>query len=308
MAQTFPPEPDWREILTVAAALEAGLMDAWSQGHGAALSGINPRAAAIVGRALADRGWLEGVEPNWRLGPKGRWLLDGSGGADRAANLILEAREIRNHTELAAILRGSAPTDDVSAGDPDTRRRFMRAMREISRPRVADAVAAIGAPRGSGQLIDIGGAPGSYAAGFVAAGWSVTVADLPDTLAVGATELAATGVGTIAADITEGVPPGPWDAIYLGNILHLLASEHAAAAVASAAHALAAGGVLAIQEVLGDRSDGGRAFGVMMLASTAAGDAYPHDLYRQWMDAADCPLRSTVALQGGAHHLLLGWR
>jgi SAM-dependent methyltransferase len=110
----------------------------------------------------------------------------------------------------------------------------------------------------------------------------------------------------VAGDATEALPEGPWDAVYLGNVLHLFAPDVAEALVARAAAALAPGGLLAIQEVLGDASPQGPGFGVMMLLSTPGGDAYPRGRYEGWMAAAGCPLERSVSLDGGEHHLLLG--
>ena len=91
-------------------------------------------------------------------------------------------------------------------------------------------------------------------------------------------------------------------------MVHLFDRETAQALIARAAAALAPGGALAVQEVLGDLSPQGPGFGVMMLLSTEGGEAYPEADYRNWMDAAGCPLERRVALDEGRHHLLIGRR
>lgn len=215
---------------------------------------------------------------------------------------------MRSHLGLAETLRSGLPQDEVSAGDRATRERFMRAMRQVAAPRAATTAGAVGPPPEGGRLLDIGGAPGTYALAFAAAGWEVTVLDLPETLEIGAPPLREAGVATVAGDATAAIPPGPWDAVYIGNVLHLLAPARAAALVARAADALAPGGLLAIQEVLGDLSPQGPSFGVMMLVSTEGGDAHPEGAYRAWMADAGCPLERSVAIEEGWHHLLLGRR
>ena len=112
----------------------------------------------------------------------------------------------------------------------------------------------------------------------------------------------------MAGDATEGLPDGPWDVVYIGNVLHLLGPAPAAALVERAARALAPGGRLALQEVLGDLSPQGPSFGVMMLVSTPGGDAWTEGDYRGWMAAAGAPLRRTVPVEEGWHHLLIGRR
>ncbi|HMO00541.1 MAG TPA: methyltransferase [Miltoncostaeaceae bacterium] len=305
---------DWRETLTALAALETGLLAAFRDGdtpeHAAHVAGVDPRGARIVATALADVGLLEpGDAGALRTTARGTALLEPApGGADPAGALFLEARAIRSHLALADTLRTGAAPDDVSAGDRATRERFMRAMRDVTAPRIPEVLAAVGPPPPGGRLLDVGGAPGVHARAFAGEGWDVTVLDLPGTLEIGADDLRAAGVTPLAGDATAGLPDGPWDAVHLGNIAHLLDRAAAAALVARAGGALRPGGLLLIGEVLGDRSPQGPGFGVAMLVSTAGGDAWTADDYRGWMAAAGAPLERIVAVQGGLHHLLIGRR
>ena len=154
----------------------------------------------------------------------------------------------------------------------------------------------------------MGGAPGTYARRMAAEGWSVTVLDLPETLEIGEPELRAAGVATVAGDAKRGIPEGPWDVVYLGNVVHLFDPATAAGLIARAGRALAPAGTLAVQEVVGDLSPQGPSFGVMMLLSTAGGDAYAEAELRGWMGEAGCPAERVVSIADGWHHLLLGRR
>ncbi len=305
---------EWREILIVHAALESGLLAAFKRAlspeEAAGAAGLDGRATRIAAVALRASGHLEDAgEGRYRASERGRaMLVPGPDGGDPAGGLDLEVRSIRSHLELADTLRSGRPCDDVSGGGAADRTRFMRAMREVAARRAPDAVAALGAPSPGARILDVGGAPGTYACAFAGAGWDVTVLDLPETLAIGEPELSAAGVACVAGDARAGLPDGPWDAVYLGNVLHLLAPDAAAAVVASAAAALVPGGILAVQEVLGDLSPQGPRFGVMMLLSTDEGDAYASADYRGWMAAAGSPLDRIVSLDEGWHHLLIGRR
>jgi SAM-dependent methyltransferase len=296
------------------AALDTGLLAAFRHGatapDAARAAGLDPRAAGIVAVALADHGLLEAAsDGGYRTTSRGDTLLaPGPDGADPAGALFLEARAIRSHLELAGTLRTGRPPDDVSGGDRAARERFMRAMRDVTAPRIPEVLAAVGPPPAGGRLLDVGGAPGVHARAFAGDGWDVTVLDLPGTLEIGAADLRAAGVACVAGDATEGLPGGPWDAVHLGNIAHLLDRDAAAALVARAAGALRPGGVLLIGEVLGDRSPQGPGFGVMMLVSTPGGDAWTEDDYRGWMAAAGAPLERVVPVEDGRHHLLIGRR
>ncbi|MGD9570333.1 MAG: methyltransferase [Thermoleophilia bacterium] len=308
------PPPDWRSILVAHAALESGLLAAFgtpaTPEDAAARAGLDARATRITARALVGTGHL-------RAAPGGLFALTDAGAAlveppapdeDPAGELFLEVRSIRSHLRLAETLVTGEPVDEVSAGDAETRRRFLRAMRAVAGPRADESAVALGPPRGHGRLLDIGGAPGTYARRFAAAGWDVTVLDLPGTLEIGAAALEAAGIAAVAGDATVAIPPGPWDAVYIGNVAHLLPPDEAAGLLARAGAALAPWGLLAVQEVVGDLAPQGPGFGVMMLLSTSGGDAHDEVDYRGWMAAAGCPLERVVPIEGGAHHLLLGRR
>ena len=306
---------DWREALTALAALDSGLLAGFRDGaapaDAARAAGLDARAAGIVATALVDGGVLEPAGDGGRLRTTARGdalLTPAADGTDPAGGLFLEARAMRSHLALADTLRTGRPPDDVSLGDRPTRERFMRAMRDVTAPRIPEVLAAVGPPPPGGRLLDVGGAPGVHARAFAAGGWDVTVLDLPETLAIGAAGLRAAGVTPVAGDATQGLPDGPWDAVHLGNIAHLLDREAAAALVARAAAALRPGGLLLIGEVLGDRSPQGPGFGVMMLVSTPGGDAWTEGDYRGWAAAAGAPLERVVPVEDGWHHLLIGRR
>ncbi len=295
------------------AALETGLLQGFCEPRtpeaAAAAADLDPRAARRVATALGAAGYLEAAGGGaLRLSGRGAALVSPSPGDDPAGELFLEARAMRSHLALADALRSGRAQDEVSAGDRPTRERFMRAMRQVAAPRAADTVAAVGPPWGTGRLLDVGGAPGTYARAFAAAGWRVTVLDLPETLAIGEPDLRAAGVACVAGDAAAGLPAGPWDVVYLGNLLHLFAADAAAALIARAAASLAPGGLLAVQEVLGDISPQGPDFGVMMLLLTEAGDAWTESDYRRWMAAAAAPPERVVPLDEGWHHLIIGRR
>ena len=211
MAPSEDHPADWRRTLLVWGALESGLLagfaDPSTPEQAARAAGLDPRASAIAARALVDAGCLEDAGGGaLRLAGWGETLVGAPGGEDLAGALALEARAMRSHLALAQTLRTGRPQDDVSGGDRATRERFMRAMREVAAPRAPATVEALGAPAPGARLLDIGGAPGTYARAFAAAGWDVTVLDLPGTLEIGAPALHAAGVATVAGDATHGAP------------------------------------------------------------------------------------------------------
>lgn len=309
----MPPEgyQDWREILIAAAALRSGLLAAMAESRRpvdlATAARLEPRAVAIVSAALVDLGYAH-ADADGRIGLTGtgrRALSPDGDGRDLGADLLLGERSIRNHLRLDRALAGEPPGDDVSQGDAEERMRFVRAMRHIAAPRAPLTADALGPPPPGGRLLDIGGAPGTYAEAFAAAGWSVTVMDLPEMLAVTGEDLVRAGIATISGDATEGVPGGPWQAVYVGNLLHLLDAPAAERLVADAAAALAPGGVLAIQELMRGRAPQAHLFAVLMLLATPGGDTYTEEDYRRWAEGAGCRAERVVDLDDRQHQLMI---
>jgi len=303
---------DWREILVLSAAYETGLLARLaSAATPDALAddvGLDPRAVRITLEALIDCGWVTADVDGVQLSGRGVAALGGGSGDQVIAEVLLAAREIAAFLELPATLRSGAPAHDVSAGDAATRQRFLAAMRAISERRVPATVRALQVPPGGGRMLDVGGGPGTYARAFTQAGWAVTVLDLAESLELGGADLDRWGVRQIAGDATEGIPEGPWDCVYLGNITHLFGPEVAERLIVGAGAALVPGGRLAIQEVVRGLAATAALFGVAMLLGTRDGDVYDPATYARWMSAAGCPLAHVIPTEPERHHLLIGVR
>ena len=303
---------DWREILVLAAALNSGLLARLAEPAPpvqiADALGLDPRATRITIAALTDRGWC--VERDGRVGltPRARAAIGPDPADPVLAEVLLATREITAYQQLETTLHTGAPSHDVSAGDTATRRRFLEAMRAIAARRTAATVAALPAPAGGGRLLDVGGGPGTYARALREHGWQVTVIDLPESLELGGDDLRRWQIDVVAGDITEGLPAGPWDCVYLGNVIHLFGATVAEELVRRAGAALVHGGRLAIQEVVPGLAVPAALFGVAMLVGTRDGEVYDQATYARWMDAAGCPLERVVATEPERHHLLLGTR
>lgn len=310
----MPPEArqDWREILLSAAALRSGLLAAVSGGGDAQAiadrAGLDRRACTIVLRALVDIGLVAPDARGIRLTARGAELVEPTKAGDPGAEVLLGERSIRNFLQLEDRLRGAPPMDDVSTGDAESRRRFMGAMREVAAPRAPEVAREFAPPHEGARLLDVGGAPGTYGSAFSAAGWAVTVFDLPETLDVVRDDLEARGLSSVGGDMTRELPAGPWDAVYLGNVLHLFDAETAAAVVARAAAAVAPGGLVAIQEMMLGRAPQAATFAVMMLVSTPGGDTYGEQTYRAWADAAGLLPERLINFDDREHQLLIARR
>jgi len=303
---------DWREVLVLSATLATGLFARLSEpgrpDDVARELGLDPRATRITVAALVDRGWCVQDGEQVGLSERGRAASGPDPSDPVLAEVLLAAREIAAYQRLEEALRTGAPSHDVSAGDPATRRRFLEAMRAIAARRAAATVGALPAPAGGGRLLDVGGGPGTYARAFHEHGWQVTVVDLPESLELAGEDLARWGIAQVAGDITRALPDGPWECVYLGNVTHLFAPAVAGALVMRAGAALATGGRLAIQEVVRGLAVPAALFGVAMLVGTRAGEVYDQETYARWMAAAGCPLETVVPTEIDRHHLMIGTR
>lgn len=296
---------DWREVLIVDAALRTGLLAAFREPvtpeDAAAPLGLDPRAARIVAVALADLGYLQpaGLR-RYAWGEQAVAMLDDAGAErDLAGRLHLTARSIALHLGLADTLRGDRPPPPWT-GDHRAMAEFMAAMRAGAGTRSDDLLVALARPHDGARLLDVGGAPGGDAAALAAAGWDVSVLDLPQALEVTGDALRAAGVTPVPGDATEALPEGPWDAVLIANVLQLLGEEQAAGLVARAAAVLAPGGTLAVCGVMRDLSPHGRLFAVQMLLSTDAGDSHDSEAIIGWMQAAGLRDVSADTLANGA--------
>jgi len=308
-------------VLIVAAATRRGLLAALAEDGrpdaAAAALGLDARAVRATAAALAEIGFLEhadGADPAadgpYRLTARGAALLGPQpDGSDPAADVLLTARMIEHHLRLPEVLEtGRAVEDLAPGGGAGEHARFMRAMRHVARPRAPEVAAALPPPRPGAAMLDVGGAPGTYAFALAGAGWDVTVLDLAGPLEVTGQELAAAGIATLAGDMTQAMPAGPWDGIYMGNVTHLFGPATVAALLARAGAVLASGGVLVVQDFVRGRTLRAGRFAVTMLLATDEGRTYSLEDYERWLEAAGCPLERAVEIAAGEHMLLIGRR
>jgi SAM-dependent methyltransferase len=182
-------------------------------------------------------------------------------------------------------------------------REFARAMADTGR-RSAAATADLLELGEARRLLDVGGGPGMYALEF-ARRWpelEIVVIDRPEALEVARHQISAVDlsgrIATLPGDIFETDLDGPYDVVFVSNVVHIYSAEDNRRLVRRCAQALAAGGRLVLKDFFlsDDRQSppGGVLFAVNMLVSTAAGDCYTVAETRSWLDAAGLQLEQVL--------------
>jgi predicted O-methyltransferase YrrM len=160
---------------------------------------------------------------------------------------------------------------------------FIRGMEENSRERAA-AVARKISLRSGDRVLDLGGGPGTYAVAWAQAYPSADIAmfDTPGTLRVARKILrekrAEVRIRLMEGDFLKDPLGGPYDFIWISQILHAYSGLDCVKLLRRARSSLAPGGRVAVQEFLLSESKtsppGPAFFSVHMVAVTEGGRAY----------------------------------
>jgi cyclopropane fatty-acyl-phospholipid synthase-like methyltransferase len=167
----------------------------------------------------------------------------------------LLSRWSSSFVRLNESVRTGKPAEDPSehlGADPEYTRDFILAMDDYARLRGSEVIDHLDLS-GVSRMLDLGGASGSYAVQF-AHRWpelSVTVFDLPDVLRFADENRRAEGLGDRVAlapgDYHEDPIGGPWDLVFLSDVLHQETVEGAESLLRTIHEALAPGGRLVVQ-------------------------------------------------------------
>lgn len=286
-------ELGWQEAVILGSARREGILEAVADRSRSADEvakelGASPRAVYALLSALVELGVLAEDEDRFRLLQDHRGPLLDRSHPDYAGGLIVHRFElIRKWGRMPEILKTGSPIDDEPTEGPQGKETFIYSMRRLARPGVR-AVADLLLSRlpENPHILDIGGGPGTYAEAFTEGGARVTVLDLPEVIELMKEHLAAAGLSAVGGDFNEGLPEGPFDAVYLGSVSHIYGPEENQALIKRVAETLAPGGLIAIRDFIRGVSRGAALFAVNMVVNTDSGDTYTEEQYRGWLDAA----------------------
>jgi hypothetical protein len=159
-------------------------------------------------------------------------------------------------------------------------------------------------------MLDVGGSVGHVAREFSRRGVRATLLDRDDVIPIAREYLGADAAAMtlVAGDFLASLPPGPFYLVYFGNVLHIYAPATNARLVRAAFAAVAAGGVIAIQDYVWGRSEKAAMFAVNMLRSTEEGGVWTEEQHREWLEAAGFVDVVVCDLHASPAQLILGRR
>ena len=96
----------------------------------------------------------------------------------------------------------------------------------------------------------------------------------------------ASDIALLSGDFTQGLPAGPFDLVYLGNVNHIYNPETNAALMRDVFATSSPGGSVAIQDYVWGRSPRAAMFAVNMLQATEDGGVWTEAQFRDWLTDA----------------------
>jgi SAM-dependent methyltransferase len=154
------------------------------------------------------------------------------------------------------------------------------------------------------SILDVGGGPGTNAEAFAGSGARVTVFDRPEVIELMQEQLRADGIDTVAGDMNEALPEGPFDAVYYGNTSHMYGPQANRRLFARMRRLLVPGGLLAIREFVRGMSEDAALFAVNMLVLTSGGGTYTREEYEGWLTGAGFEGVEVLPVPGRGTHLI----
>jgi predicted O-methyltransferase YrrM len=257
---------------------------------------VTPRGAAILLDALTAMGLLAKADGRYTCPPDVARLLV----ADSPCSLLPMMRHAaglwHRWTGLTDIVRhGSVERPAGVFDDPAELAAFIGAMHAIGRHGAAIIAEQVHA-EGAKNLLDVGGATGTYAEAFLRKhpGMRATVFDRPPVIELARQRLATTGlldrIALAAGDFYTDELPGGHDLALLSAIIHQNSPEQNRDLYAKVFRALEPGGRILIRDhvMSPDRTEPGPGalFAVNMLVATSGGNCYTFDEIRSDLEAA----------------------
>ena len=259
--------------------------------------GCDLRALTALLDALAALGILEKRDGLYSPSPGVADVLTPKGAHTGLAMAQHHANCMRNWTQIARVVKTGHPADRSPSirGAEGDRAAFIGAMDNTSAP-VADAVVRRVQPLRFRQLLDIGGASGTWTLAFLRACPSATAVlfDLPPVIPMAASRVAAAGmsdrVRLVPGDFSCDPLPAGADLAWVSAIVHQNSRAQNRELFGKVFSALVPGGRIAIRDMVMDetrtRPFSGALFAINMLVATEGGGTFTFNELREDLEAA----------------------
>lgn len=251
---------------------------------------------AILLDALAAMGLLEKTEGRYLCPPPVEAVLS-SKAPESVLPMVMHSVGLwRRWSNLTDVLKkGSPDYEPASFSEEGQMEAFIGAMHVVGRRLAASVVAAI-KPGAAKNLLDVGGATGTYAEAFLHASpkMHATVFDRPEVIKMARRRLKQTGllerIKLVSGDFYKDKLPKGYDLALLSAIIHQNTRQQNIDLYKKIYKSLEPGGRLVIRDhvMSPDRTKpvGGAIFAVNMLVATPGGNSYTFAEIREAMEAA----------------------
>ncbi len=259
--------------------------------------GCDSRALAILLDALAAMGLIEKRDGAYRTPPEAAPFLSGESPRSVIPMILHAAHLWESWSDLTPIIRGTEPSQAPasSARDADELSAFIGAMHVVGLPLAERIVAVIG-PGTARNLLDVGGASGTYTLAFLRAApeMKATLFDRPEVIPMARARLAEAGlldrVRLAAGDFYRDELPVGHDLALLSAIIHQNSPQENRELFGKMFRALVPGGRIVIRDHIMDPDRraprDGAIFAVNMLVNTEGGSTYTFEEVREWLEEA----------------------
>lgn len=289
------------ESRVVLSAAELGVFSLLSEGSKsldemASALQAQPRGTAILLDALAAMGLLTKQGGRYACPAEIAGMLSANSPGSVLPMVMHAASLWGRWSELTEIVRKGAVERPAGVFQQQAElEAFILAMHVVGR-HAAEAIAIQAEAGASRNLLDIGGATGTYAEAFVTKypGMRATVFDRPPVIELAKKRLGEAGlldrIALVPGDFYADEFPGGHDLALLSAIIHQNSPEQNVDLYAKAFRALDPGGRILIRDHVmnADRTQppGGAVFAVNMLVATTGGNCYTFEEIKETLEAA----------------------
>ena len=288
----------WRPRILMS-AVELGVFDAIDQGTVdsdtlARRIGANRDGIFRLLRALQEMGYVEHAQEGYSNTLASKYFLCKSSPYFMGSWFRLNAMDWPAWGELTEAIRsGRPPTAGSIFADPERLGVLLHAAHERARLFHVQELLATLDLSGVGRFLDLGGGAGTYSMALCEAnpGTHATIFDLPAAIAIArkvvSRSSAASQIDFVEGDFTAGPLGGPFDMVFVSNVLHGEAPDAAQRLIEKAYSALGAGGRLVIRDSFlkddGTNALSGAVFSLTLMVETVAGRTYRNTEVREML-------------------------